>query len=95
MILAIGLWTFLRTSLPIPPPSRLRPSRFAINSRSSSDPLADHAWHGGTESSGSGSQSVRGIGSWVFGRRHAGHRHAHCCAHICPSCGQLPSHPSQ
>jgi hypothetical protein len=41
-------------SLPGLPASRPRTSRSAINSWSSSGPWADHAYHAGTESSGSG-----------------------------------------
>ena len=52
MILAIGLWTFPRTLLTGSAGVALENLAFAINSWSSSDPFADHAWRGGTESSG-------------------------------------------
>ena len=48
-------------------PSRLRTSRCAINSWSSSDPFADHAWRSGTESS-SLKRRVKSKARWSYQR---------------------------
>ena len=93
MILAIGLWTFLRTLFTgfaaVALENLALRHQLLVLQRSVGRPrLARRdrvlwVWL---------SQSARGIGSCVYGGRHAGHCHAHCGAHICPACGQLPSH---